>query len=102
MANGTEAIQLQLVMAFGQGTGSMMAEPDALVFALKEQQAVIERAARDWTSARHTLFQLVRLTGQIAAVHAALDKKPEIGREHVRTAISVALGVCPCVDEFTK
>jgi hypothetical protein len=98
MANeSTEAIQLQLAVAFGQGTGAMMADPDAILFALSEQRTTIERAARDWTSTKHTLFQLVRLIGQIAAVHAAMDKKPQIEKAHVVIAIPIALEVCPCL-----
>ncbi|HET7216822.1 MAG TPA: hypothetical protein VFJ02_02205, partial [Vicinamibacterales bacterium] len=77
-----------------------MADPDALFFALSEQRTTIERAARDWTSSKHTLFQLVRLIGQIAAVHAAMDKKPQIEKRHVEIAIPVALEVCPCLEKF--
>ena len=101
MANEVpQAIQLQLAMAFGQGTGTMMADPDAIVFALSDQEETIERAARDWTGTKHTLFELVRLIGQIAAVQAAMDKKPQIEKKHVQIAIPVALGVCPCLVKF--
>lgn len=100
MPDDKQSIELQLAMAFGQGTGTMMADPDALVFALDEQRTVIDRAARDWTATKHTLFELVRLIGQIAAVHAALDKKPAIEKKHVDIAIPVALQVCPCLVKF--
>ena len=103
MANDLpQSIQLQLAMAFGQGTGTMMADPDAIVFALSDQGTTIERAARDWNGTKHTLFELVRLIGQIAAVQAAMDKKPQIEKKHVLIAIPVALGVCPCLEKFPQ
>lgn len=100
MANeSAQAIQLQLAMAFGQGTGAMMAEAEALRMALDGQTEVVGRALKDWGRTSHTLFQLVRLIGQIAATHAALDRVPEIQRRHVELAIPVAMIVCPCSEK---
>jgi len=98
----SEGIQLQLAMAFGQGSGTMMASTEALSFALSEQKDVIDRAAGDWAASKYTLFELVRLVGQIAAVHAAHDAKAEIEIKHVRIAIPAALGVCPCLVKSGK
>jgi threonine/homoserine/homoserine lactone efflux protein len=98
MANeASREMELQLAMAFGQGTGTMMANPEALTFALSEQKDVISRAAGDWAASKYALFELVRLVGQIAAVHAAHDVKAEIQITHVKLAIPAALDVCPCL-----
>lgn len=103
MANETsQAIQLQLAMAFGQGTGTMMASADVLTQGLSEQQEVIARAAGDWAASKFALFELVRLVGQIAAVHAAHDVSAEIQLKHVRIAIPAALQVCPCLVKSGK
>lgn len=98
MANDLpRSVQLQLAMAFGQGTGTMMANAEALEYALTQHSDVIQRANVDWPSAKYTFLELVRLAGQIAAVHAAHDSRAEIERSDVERAIRGVLGVCPCL-----
>ena len=91
-------VELQLIMAFGQGSGSMMASAEALRAGLSSQQPVIQNAMNRWSSARFALYELVRLAGQIAAARAALDGRPEIDSAHVIDALQIVLGICPCRD----
>ena len=103
MANDLpQSVQLQLAMAFGQGTGTMMASAEALEYALTQHSDVILRANADWQAAKYTFLELVRLAGQIAAVHAAHDSKAEIARIHVERAIPAVLGVCPCLTKIGR
>jgi hypothetical protein len=96
MNPSVETIQLQLAMAFGQGAGAMLANPEALAFALSENAALIRRAAGDWTASKPAFIELVRVLGHITATRAAMDGKHEIGRNHIQDGIRTVLGVCPC------
>ena len=95
-------VQLQLVMAFGQGTGSMMATPQALLEGLSAQSDVIRRALPQWNVGHLTVFALVRLAGQIAAVRAAEAGVPQIETVHVMQALQTVLGLCPCSEIFDR
>lgn len=93
--------RLQMVMAFGQGAGSMLASPEALSFALSANADMIERAAGDWTASKPTFIYLVRVLGQIAATRAAMDGVAEIAQRHVEAGLTVVLQVCPCFAPVT-
>jgi hypothetical protein len=92
----SDTIRLQLAMAFGQGAGSMLANEEAIEYALSAHAAIIDRAIGNWEGTRPAFIELVRLLGQIAAARAASDGKPEIERQHVEFAIPGILNICPC------
>jgi hypothetical protein len=97
MANlSVEEMQLQLAVAFGQGTGAIPASPDALGFALSSSAVLIRRARGDWDASRHAFVDLVRRMGQISATLAIAGGKAEIGRPHVRAALKIVNPICPC------
>jgi hypothetical protein len=85
-----------MAMAFGQGAGCMLANPEALAFALSENTALIERARGDWVASKPAFIELVRVLGQIAATKAAGDGSSEIERGHIEFGLRAVLGVCPC------
>jgi hypothetical protein len=91
-----DEMQLQLAMAFGQGAGAMMASPDALVFALSKNAALIRRARTDWEASRFAFIELVRRLGQISATLAIVDGKSEILKKHVLKGLITIVPVCPC------
>jgi hypothetical protein len=91
-----DMIRLQLAMAFGQGAGFMLANPEAVTYAVSSQAALIERAAGDWEASKYPFIELVRVLGQMAATRAAVDGKPEISKKHVEDVIGAVLGICPC------
>jgi hypothetical protein len=91
-----DEMQLQLAMAFGQGTGAMTASPEALAFALSKNAALIRRARGDWQASRYAFTELVRRLGQASATLAIVDGRPEIAEEHVKRGLDIVLGVCPC------
>jgi hypothetical protein len=95
--SSVDAIQLQMAMAFGQGAGCMLANPEALAFALSENAGLIERARGDWVASRPAFIELVRMLGQIAATRAAVDGSPEIERRHVEFGLQAVLAACPCL-----
>ena len=94
--SSVDTIRLQMAMAFGQGAGSMLANPEALSFALSENTALIERAVGDWTASKTAFIELVRVLGQIAATKAAVDGSPEIERRHLEFGLQTVLKICPC------
>ena len=97
MANLSEnEMQLQLAVAFGQGTGVMPASPEALAFALDEKAALIRRARADWAASRPAFLDLVRRVGQVSATLAIVDRAPEIGRKHIESGLAIVAPVCPC------
>ena len=106
--SSVDTIQLQMAMAFGQGAGSMLANPEALSFALSENTSLIQRAVGDWTASKPAFIELVRVLGQIAATKAAVDGSPEIERRHLEFGLQAVLenlsllraqvDTGPCVD----
>jgi hypothetical protein len=92
----SDTIRLQLAMAFGQGAGSMLANAEATEFALSSNGELIDRAVADWPASKFAFIELVRLLGQIAATHAAMDGKAEIEREHIQAALPAVMAPCPC------
>jgi hypothetical protein len=97
MANlSVEEMQLQLAVAFGQGTGAIPASPDALAFALSKNAVLIRRARGDWDASRYAFIDLVRRMGQIAATLAIVGGRAEIATAHVRAALRLINPICPC------
>jgi hypothetical protein len=90
--------ELQLVMAFGQGSGAMIAAPEALRQGLQSQRVLLQQALPHWHTVRFTLYELVRLAGQIAATSAVMHGLPEIDLDHVSNALERVLAICPCQD----
>jgi hypothetical protein len=95
--SSVDTVRLQMAMALGQGAGAMLANSEALSFALSENADLIERAVGDWTKSRPAFIELVRVLGQIAATRAAMDGCPEIEQKHIEFGIRSVLGVCPCL-----
>jgi hypothetical protein len=89
-------IRLQMVMALGQGSGSMLATPEALDFVVSSQAVLIERAIGSWQTYQYAFVALVRLLGQIAATRAAMRGSPYIEQPDIEGALVIVLGICPC------
>lgn len=103
MANlSVDEMHLQLAVAFGQGTGVMPASPEALAFALRENEARIERARGDWQAFRPAFLDLVRRLGQASATLAIVGGAPEIGPQHVEAGLRAVNPVCPCGPPLQK
>ena len=97
MANvSNEGIRMQMLVAFGQGTGCMFATTEALTMAFANSTALMDRASEDWGRSQWAFLQLVRLVGQTAAVRAAMDDSPEIRPQHIDQAMNMVLSLCPC------
>ena len=94
--NRIEAIQLQIMMAFGQGAGTMLASFDAIESLMTQNRALIERAAADWDASRWAFLELARSLGQIAATRAAMASRWQIEPTQLNEALQVVLIPCPC------
>jgi hypothetical protein len=97
MSANIEAVKLQLAMAFGQGTGVMLAETEALDTLLAEESEVLRSAmTSNWEANRWAFTELVRTLGQVSAVHAAVDGSATIRWKHVQKALPAVMVICPC------
>lgn len=79
---------LQLAMAFGQGTGTMLATEEAVKTALASLTAYLEKSSVRWNRDSLKFIEYARALGTVAAVAAAGDRAFVIGREHVETALN--------------
>jgi hypothetical protein len=95
-----DAAKLQLAMAFGQGAGVMLANPEALETLLSVHGEVLRNAMVDWSASRWAFVELVRTLGQLSAARAAANGSPVIRWDDINPAMEVVLGLCPC-DERT-
>jgi hypothetical protein len=98
MPQSIETIRLQLAMAFGQGTGVMIASHEALSHLLSGNSSLIERAASNWQASHWAFVELTRLLGQMAASHAAARNAAVIQPEDIDACIEVMIDLCPCND----
>jgi hypothetical protein len=98
MPQSIETIRLQLAMAFGQGTGVMIASHEALSHLLSGNSGLIDRAAANWDASHWAFVELTRLLGQLAASHAAASHSAVIRPQDIDACIQVMIDLCPCDD----
>ena len=98
MPQSIETIRLQLAMAFGQGTGVMIASHEALNHLLSGNSGLIDRAASNWDASHWAFVELTRLLGQLSASHAAARNSAVIQPEDINACIHVMIDLCPCDD----
>jgi hypothetical protein len=96
-----DAAKLQLAMAFGQGAGVMLANPEALETLLSEHGEILRSAMADWNASRWAFIELVRTLGQLSAARAAANGSAVIRSEDINPSMEVVLSLCPC-DERTR
>lgn len=95
-------VTLQLAAAFGQGTGTMLMEADALRPAYDAYQEHIGRATSFWETDALTSISVMRAMGAYAAHLACSERRFVINRSDVEAALGVVtrvhaapLGRCP-------
>ena len=95
-------VTLQLAAAFGQGTGALLMEADALRPAYDAYLEHISRAASFWETDALTSVSVMRAMGAYAAHLALSDRRFVISRVDVEAALRVVtrshaapLGSCP-------
>jgi hypothetical protein len=98
MTAPTETIKLQLAMAFGQGTGTLLASQDALNQLLSTQGDLVSRAATNWNVTHWAFVELVRILGQLSAAHAAAANSPIVRWEDISACIEPVIDLCPCTE----
>jgi hypothetical protein len=98
MPQSIDTIKLQLAMAFGQGTGVMIASHEALSHLLSENSGLISRAASNWEASHWAFVELTRLLGQLSASHAAARNSAVIRPQDIDACIKVMIDLCPCDD----
>jgi hypothetical protein len=93
-----ETVRLQMMMAFGQGAGSMRASLDAIQWLMTDPSTSgdIDRAAANWDASKWAFLDLIRVLGQIAATKAAVAGDWQIERTHLEQAIPAVRIGCPC------
>ena len=92
-----EAVKLQLAMAFGQGAGAMLANPDALQRLFTDNEHIITNALPDWEASQWAFTALVRNLGQLSAVRAAAAGRAEISWPDIEELLPETLQLCPCL-----
>jgi len=102
MTESVELVQLQLAMAFGQGAGSMLAEPEALKTLLGENGDILKTAMGNWTASQWAFVELIRVLGQHAAARACANRHGRIKWEDINHAIPAVMVDCPCVDRVRR
>ncbi len=98
MPTHIDAVKLQLAMAFGQGSGAMLASGEALDTLLAEEGQFLANAMGNWNVNRWAFTQLVRTLGQLSAAHAAAGSSAEIRWVDIEPSIPVVMDLCPCRD----
>lgn len=95
-------VTLQLAAAFGQGTGVMLMEADALRPAYNVYQDHLARAVPFWGTDALTSISVMRAMGAYAAHLALSQHRFVISRSDVESAMTVVtryhaapLGTCP-------
>ena len=96
MAANVETVKLQLAMAFGQGAGAMLANPEALEKLLAEEGEVLKNAIGNWNESHWAFTQLVRTLGQISAAQAAVAGSAEIRWSDISKSLAPVMAICPC------
>ena len=93
-----DAVKLQLAMAFGQGSGCMIAEPEALEQLLNEQSSIIAPAIATWHTSHWAFLELVRRLGHLSATRAGMQPSAVIRWEHIQPSLAAVMIICPCFD----
>jgi hypothetical protein len=94
--NNDEAVRMQMIMAFGQGAGNMLASVAALQWLVTENSADIAKATATWEASRWAFLALVRTLGQVAATRAAMGGSWQIEVTHLQEALPAVRIACPC------
>ena len=92
-----DGIKLQLAMAFGQGSGAMLANAQALETLLAEEGEILMNAMGNWNASRWAFTELVRILGQLSAAQAAARGAAEIEWTDIEASMPGVLGLCPCL-----
>ena len=97
----------QLVMAFGQGAGTMMATANALSKAHLAYGGLVH--SQRWESDRLVAIEFGRALGRAAAAHALNDCRCVIDEVDIEFAINAVsanqaepLGPCPLTERLSK
>jgi hypothetical protein len=96
MPTETDAVRLQLAIAFGQGAGCMLAEASALERLLLEQNTIITSAIGNWTTSHWAFIELVRRLGQLSATRAAMGGSAVIRWVDIEASLPAVMDLCPC------
>ena len=96
MAANIDGLKLQLAMAFGQGAGAMLAEPEALETLLAQEGEMLKNAVANWNESRWAFTQLVRTLGQMSAANAAVAGTAEIRWSEISKSLTAVMTICPC------
>jgi len=96
MAANIDGLKLQLAMAFGQGAGAMLAEPEALETLLAQEGEMLKTAMANWKESRWAFTQLVRTLGQMSAANAAVAGTAEIRWSEISKSLTAVMTICPC------
>jgi hypothetical protein len=102
--NTLETIAYQLAMAFGQGSGTMLATPGAVKAAFESFRDGVEQRAGNWDTHALLFIEFARALGTLAAAHAVRDNSPVIRQADVLGAVDGIrggnqvrpLGICNC------
>ncbi len=98
MSEQHDTMKLQLAMAFGQGSGMMLADEDALNKLLSQENELISKARENWPASRWPFLELVRLLGHASATRAAMGGSAVIRWDDVAKALPGVMAQCPCID----
>ena len=102
-SNSEETMALQLAMAFGQGAGTMLATPAALVAALAPYRESLHDRLSEWDTLSLKFIEFSRALGTLSATHAAQAGRLVIDEADVEWALPkilsntlLPLGACGC------
>jgi hypothetical protein len=85
----TQTIGLQLAMAFGQGTGTMLATAGALLKAFNTYGASFDDKAASWEDFELRALEYARALGQVAAYAAVKNGRCVIDVDDVQYALGI-------------
>jgi hypothetical protein len=104
-----QSIGLQLAMAFGQGAGTMLATPRALMAAFNTYAEAFTDRAESWSAFELRAVEYARALGQVAAWTAVDNGRCIIDLADVRAALTVVqrnvhrpLSLCDLTPGFPK
>lgn len=87
--NTLETVGWQLAMAFGQGSGTILATPAALRLAFEAYRASLTNHLSDWDEYSLLTIEYCRLLGKLSAHYAIADDRYVIDAPDVRHALEV-------------
>jgi hypothetical protein len=81
--NTLESATLQMAMAFGQGTGGMVATPAAVLLAVESIRPTLEENLKRWDAYALTFLEFSRGFGRLSAHRAVRDGRVVVIRDDV-------------------